>query len=586
MLRLLTRLLAQTFAIGALLIALTSQVSAADQVVNNCSNDTELRNDLSAMQSVTGGTLTFNCGTATIILTGGVLPTITKTTTINGGGKITLSGGNATRLLVINSGVTLTLNNITITKGYSNDNGGAVVNNGTLNVNNSKFLDNHTSTNGGSGGAIISVGPLNITNSEFAYNTAANGGALYPRFAGAVTTITGSQFHHNETTSTSDGWGGAILVWDGARVKLTNSDLYLNKAKNGGAIHNMFSNSNIELQATKVRDNTATRDGGGIYADDTFITLNDVTISGNKASGGGGLVNSRTNASITNTTFSLNQATDGGAIFSYAGSGTLANVTFSGNTAQDEGGALLVNKTSFTIFHVTFSGNSAVEGGAIHHYGISGANVTLKNSIVANSVSGGNCFNEPASAANLDSDGFNLSTDTTCTQFFNQSGDKNNQAALLNLLANNGGPTQTHLPSSNPKSPAIDNGTTAGCNNRDQRGIQRPQGSSCDMGAVEVVAQSCTSKPDKPGLVKPKNNGKVKTTTPLLDWNDTNCATKYTVTARRGSTTGAKAFAKKNLTVSQATTSALVKGETYYWRVTAINSNGKTQSDWWSFKVK
>src|SRR5262245_9424436 len=91
----------------------TRPAQAADQVVNNCSNDSELLDDLAAMQGGSGGVLTFNCGTAVISLSG--TPTISANTTIDGGGMITLSGQKARQLFVVNSGAALTLRNIVLT---------------------------------------------------------------------------------------------------------------------------------------------------------------------------------------------------------------------------------------------------------------------------------------------------------------------------------------------------------------------------------------------------------------------------------------------------------------------------------------
>jgi hypothetical protein len=82
-------------------------------VVNNCSNDTELRADLTTMQSSGDGTLTFNCGTATISMVT-QLPDIKTTTTVDGAGKITLSGLSATRIFVLTDSGKLTLKMIDI----------------------------------------------------------------------------------------------------------------------------------------------------------------------------------------------------------------------------------------------------------------------------------------------------------------------------------------------------------------------------------------------------------------------------------------------------------------------------------------
>ena len=70
--------------------------------------------------------------------------------------------------------------------------------------------------------------------------------------------------------------------------------------------------------------------------------------------------------------------------------------------------------------------------------------------------------------------------------------------ALLGPLADNGGPTQTHALL--PGSPAID---AAGddCLAEDQRGISRPQGTACDIGAYEVEAETVLLSGELPPIV-------------------------------------------------------------------------------------
>jgi len=58
---------------------------------------------------------------------------------------------------------------------------------------------------------------------------------------------------------------------------------------------------------------------------------------------------------------------------------------------------------------------------------------------------------------------------------------------LLGPLADNGGPNKTMA--LQPGSPAIDAGNNTTCPGTDQRGILRPQGSICDIGAFELVAK-------------------------------------------------------------------------------------------------
>jgi hypothetical protein len=142
-----------------------------------------------------------------------------------------------------------------------------------------------------------------------------------------------------------------------------------------------------------------------------------------------------------------------------------------------------VNLGTLTISNSTLSGNSANFGGDIQSYPAS--TTVLQNTIVANSLSGGNCY------GTITSNGYNLSSDSSCN--FNGPGDLNNTDPLLGTLGNYGGPTQT-IPLLSG-SPAIDAGNTSGCTDgqghllkTDQRGKPRPDkedSSGCDMGAYE-----------------------------------------------------------------------------------------------------
>jgi hypothetical protein len=465
--------------------AATVSPTFAGGVVTDCSNSAQFNSMVTS-----GGTVTFNCGTALIHLSSTKF--INAQTTIDGGGQITLSSDNARQLFWVNAGTALTLRNIVLTNGFSNGDGGAIVNNGALALENSAIRNSEAS---GSGGAIVSYGPLHITNSVLEGNRAYNGGALYPRFSSAQTVIVNSILRNNRVTGYApNAWGGAILAWDGAVLTIQGSDIYSNTAYIGGGIYN-FANSVLFLVNTRLRDNvssngggiynagTATltdvtlsgnsaRDGGGIYNAGT-TTLTGVTLSGNSAdSGGGGIQNDNppVTATLTDVTLSGNSARFGGGI-NNNGAATLTNVTLSGNSASYDGGGFR-NWGAATLTNVTLSGNSATrEGGGIALYS---GSVTLKNTLVANSSSGGNCH------GNVTNNGFNLSSDYTC--FFDL--ERNGVNVMLGPLADNGGPTLTHMPQ--PGSPAIDHGSR--CPATDQRGVARPVGAACDVGAVEYEA--------------------------------------------------------------------------------------------------
>ena len=75
----------------------------------------------------------------------------------------------------------------------------------------------------------------------------------------------------------------------------------------------------------------------------------------------------------------------------------------------------------------------------------------------------------------------NIDDGTSCN--FNAVADQTNSDPLLGSLTNNGGPTLTMEPGAG--SPAIDQADSSACPSTDQRGVSRPQGPRCDIGAVE-----------------------------------------------------------------------------------------------------
>ncbi|NIO68304.1 MAG: hypothetical protein GTN71_04430, partial [Anaerolineae bacterium] len=104
--------------------------------------------------------------------------------------------------------------------------------------------------------------------------------------------------------------------------------------------------------------------------------------------------------------------------------------------------------------------------------------VLLQNTIVA--------YNGTANCSGgLTSNGYNLDSGNTCG--FSATGDQQNTDPLLGPLADNGGDTLTHALLGG--SPAIDKGTCVAGITTDQRGVTRPQGDDCDMGAYEYVQE-------------------------------------------------------------------------------------------------
>lgn len=230
----------------------------------------------------------------------------------------------------------------------------------------------------------------------------------------------------------------------------------------GGGIYN-GDGATLELIDSSVVNNTAGWSGGGVYSFfNTTTTIMRSTISGNVSNDVGGGIRSLGNAEIINSTISGNEATGwyGGALFVTDGVVNLTNVTVADNVSPVWAPA--------DVFVGTFTAADAT--------------LTLANSIVASAQD--NCFFAPfgSGVVTLTADHNNVLTDVTC---FAGASDLVVADAGLGPLADNGGSTLTHALLAG--SPAIDAADAAICPATDQRGIARPQGAGCDVGAYELL---------------------------------------------------------------------------------------------------
>lgn len=222
--------------------------------------------------------------------------------------------------------------------------------------------------------------------------------------------------------------------------------------------------------------------GGGISVAQGVLVIMDSTLAHNLALGGS-----------EPGTGSLSGSGLGGAIFS-AGEVFAMNVTltenqalsgaardFSGLRGSANGGAVCNLSGAATFSYTTIARNAASNpnggvgrffGGGI--YSTNGATV-VSNSIVAYSLSGSNCWGQIVDG------GHNLSSDDSCN--FNAAGSMANTDPILGPLADYHGfaPTVALL----ANSPALDAAASSSCPATDQRGVPRPFGSGCDIGAFE-----------------------------------------------------------------------------------------------------
>ena len=260
-----------------------------------------------------------------------------KNTIING-----QQSGNS--IFNILSGITVNINNLTLTNNtVTNSYGGAIYNNG---------------------------GVLTVTNCTLTNNTANNtaygrGGAIYNN--GGVLTVINCTFTDNTVYEI----GGAICNGYGGVLTVINCTFTNNSAANyGGAICNSYDGKTLAVINCTFTNNSAKYYGGAIHNWSGVLTL--------------------TNCKFTNNTANIS----GGAIANDGKTLTLTNCTFTNNTANSSGGAIL-NKGVLTVINCTLTNNSAFRGAAISNSVSDGSSVVVHfNRIVGNSPSNSQIYSD------------------------------------------------------------------------------------------------------------------------------------------------------------------------------------------------
>jgi CSLREA domain-containing protein len=230
--------------------------------------------------------------------------------------------------------------------------------------------------------------------------------------------------------------GGAILVAKGNSLTVRNSTITGNTSTNGAGIE---LGGTVTVDRSTVNANTASARGGGFdIASTGSLTVSNSTVDGNSANGGGG-VNS-------------------------AGTAVLNAVTVTANNSNNSnGGGIARNGGSFNISGSILAGNI---GGTTGRDCSGSAMFAFQN--IVQSTPGCNPSGTPLTIAD----------------------------PKLGPLADNGGPTLSHLPIvASPGvqgSPAIDAYAAPCVTTVDQRNVSRtpPPGGKCDIGSIEIAPLS------------------------------------------------------------------------------------------------
>ena len=418
-------------------------------------------------------TVVFQSGlSGTITLTSGEID-ITEELTIQGPGAnvIAVSGNNSSRIFYASmaSGDTaeeaLVISGLTLTGGNESGGGAVYTDETRLTIEDVVLSGNVAS---GDGGAVYNTdGSITVLSSVISGNEAGQyGGGLHIEDNDAGDAV----IRQSAVIGNNGDDGGGISLYD------------LNRNAEGADAFGAI------IDRTTVSGNSATDVGGGIYIEDSYddggaVTIENSTISGNTAAGvGGGIAQTEDQDQPVR----------------------IRNSTVSGNSSDTIGGGVYFANDEdlrFEITNSTIVENQAPTTGGVYRVGADDQpdpdvdTTVLSSTIVANNTGGD--LGEGGSAEGAFEIGFSLignpgnGTITETPAGSNITG----VDPLLGPLADNGGPTRTHLPARS--SPAVDAGISNGLAT-DQRGLQRTadqpdvadaaSSDGTDIGSVERAA--------------------------------------------------------------------------------------------------
>lgn len=219
-----------------------------------------------------------------------------------------------------------------------------------------------------------------ILGSTFSENSGGLSGGSIAIYKNSSTEIENSTFTNNVAS-----FGSAVVAYT-SNLTLLNSRIYNNRAQLGGAIRMLDANTKFSM--CKFQGNTASSDGGVLYAQNTSIVIDTCMFHDNNAGHNGGVLyySSSSQLTVNNSSFDQNRASyDGGVIYTSGVSDTNIDVgVFAENRAENSGGVIaLLDQSNAIVTNCDFTRNVAVDAGGVIN--LQQSNVTVYSSTFVNS---------------------------------------------------------------------------------------------------------------------------------------------------------------------------------------------------------
>jgi parallel beta-helix repeat protein len=244
--------------------------------------------------------------------------------------------------------------------------GGAdVENNGAVRLDDAHPFFNHVTIRNNQTSGIKAwdiSGTIKIINSTVSNNTSSyqyDGGGIDVEGKGTGSTV----YIFNSTIDNNIGGDGGGIYLTTQNVTLEDNTITNNKAStfgSGGGIYFSSYNSNAILKNNTITNNTANGHGGGIYLSSSNNIVENNTMTGNTGGGyGGGIYLDSSNSIVENNTMTNNTAEKGGGIYVRGGKTTISNNTIDNNTATDDVGGAYLDGSDIKFFDNIVSSNIA-----------------------------------------------------------------------------------------------------------------------------------------------------------------------------------------------------------------------------------
>ncbi len=289
------------------------------------------------------------------------------------------------------------------------------------------IADGYNTTGGGAGLYAANTQNVQVRNSLFVNNAAKHGGAVYV-YNGAEVFLTNTTFRGNQAQATSS--GGAIYLLSATSTVVVDRCVFVENTSTGsGGAAFISGGMGVFRDSVFTANHNAVGDGGAVAGSAAKLTVESCVLSGNRSegrgggiyatggtlsasrnfvlgqlsrTGGGGIyVINATSASIVNGLIAGNATTGTSAqagglyIQGVSTSSVVANCTITGNRATGHGGGVANSSSAQAFFNTILWSNSTSASGGEYYYASVTPKPTLSFCVIEGGINGSKFFGQP-----------------------------------------------------------------------------------------------------------------------------------------------------------------------------------------------